>query len=108
MKVWLVLYQNRNTKAPTTYWLGVVGVGKGNDRTVTQGTWILHRGVKDYPEAVVYELDSNTPQDLRYYWRLNENILLVLDQNMSPKAGNGAWGYMLSRDTAPYGPKTYN
>jgi hypothetical protein len=107
MKVGLVLYQNRNTKAPTTYWLGLLHVGKGNDRTITQGNWTIRRGVKEYPDAIAYELDSNTPQDLRYYWRVNENILLVLDQNMSPKVGNAAWGYMLSRYAEPYGPRTY-
>lgn len=106
LKVGLVLYQNRKTKSPTTYWLGIVGTN-GNDRVVTQGTWTARHGVREYPEAAVWELDSNTPPGLRYYWRVNEDILLPLDESMSPKAGNSAWGYMLSRFAEPYGPRTY-
>ena len=35
------------------------------------------------------------------------SILLVLDEHMNPRVGNAAWGYMLSRYDAPYGPRTY-
>jgi hypothetical protein len=107
LKVGLVLYQHRKAKSPTTYWLGIIGAS-GNDRIVTQGTWTIRHGVKEYPEAVVWELDSNTPLDLRFYWHVNENILLLLDQSMSPKVGNAAWGFMLSRFAEPYGPRRYN
>lgn len=96
-KVALVLYESATTKAPSTYWLARVGVGKTDDRIVTQGTWTTRRGAKDYPEAVVYELDANTPEDLRLYWRVSENVLLPLDRDLNVKAGNASWGYMLSR-----------
>jgi hypothetical protein len=107
MKVTLVLYHNAETKAPTTYWLGFIGVGKGNDGTVTQGTWTLGRGILEYPEAVVYQLDANAHFHLRNYWRVNEDILLALDPTMRPKVGNSAWGSMLSRYAESYGPRTY-
>lgn len=107
LKVELVLYRNPATQAPTTYWLGLIGVGQGNNRIVTQGNWSTTRGAQDYPEAVVYALDANTDSERRYYWRVNQDILLALDQNMRPKVGNAAWGYMLSRDATPYGPRTY-
>ncbi|MBI5645101.1 hypothetical protein HY970_03310 [Candidatus Kaiserbacteria bacterium] len=106
LKVGLVLYENEETKAPTTYWLGLIG-SKGNERVVMQGAWVERHGVSGYPNAIAYELDSNTPLELRYYWRVNEDILLLLDQRMSPKVGNAAWGYMLSRYAQPYGPRTY-
>lgn len=107
IKISLVLYQDKETKKPSTYWLGQVVVGEGNDRIVTQGSWILRRGIKGYPSAEVYMLDENTPEELRMYWRVNEDILLPLDKNMAPKVGNSAWGYMLSRYKEPYGPRTY-
>jgi NlpE-like protein len=107
LKVQLVLYENRKEKTPTTYWLGMVG-RSGNDRVVIQGSWEIRRGVEGYPEALVYALDQHADEDLRYFWRINDNILLLLDRRMSPKAGNAAWGYMLSRYDAPYGPRTYN
>ena len=106
MKLGLVLYHNAETKAPTTYWLGLIAVGKGNNRVVTQGSWTIRHGVADYPEAEVYELDANTDLDHRYYWRVNEDILLPLDEKMSPRVGNAAWGFMLSRYAGPYGPRT--
>ncbi len=106
MKVQLTLYQNQETKAPTTYWLGLIG-SKGNDRIVTQGALTVRHGVKDYPQAVVYELDSNANRDFRYYWKVNDDILFLLDENLSPKVGDNAWGYMLGRYNAPYGPREY-
>lgn len=106
-KVSLVLYQNRKTKAPTTYWLGVVDV-PADERVVTQGKWTTRRGVKGYPKALVYELDAAAPQNLRRFWRVSEDILLPLDQNMKPIPGNAAWGTMLSRYAEPYGPRTYH
>ena len=106
-KVSLVLYRDRATNAPGTYWLGLVGVGLGSTREVSQGAWATGRGVADYPEAVVYELDAGAPDDLRQFWRVSEDVLLPLDRNMRPRAGNSAWGFMLSRYSAPYGPRTY-
>src|SRR5262249_38090096 len=104
-KVALVLYESKKDRAPATYWLGVVGT-RGNDRVVTQGSWEIQRGVTGYPDALVYALDLHTDKDLRYFWRVNDNILLPLDEGMSPKPRN-AGGSMLSRYDAPYGPRTY-
>jgi hypothetical protein len=104
-KVTLVLYEKKEA-APATYWFGVVGT-HGNDRTVFQGNWETRHGVTGYPDALVYALDSNVDGDLRFFWRVDDNIVLPLDERMSPKVGNAAWGYVLSRYDAPYGPRTY-
>lgn len=100
VKIALVLYGDSQTNAPTTYWLGRVLVGNqegAGQRVETMGTLKMRRGVQSYPGAIVYELDTNSPEEFRLYWRLNEDILLPLDQNMVPKVGNASWGYMLSR-----------
>jgi hypothetical protein len=106
-KVELVLYGRDAGRIPTTYWLGQLRVGMGNDRLVQQGAWIVRRGLQEYPDGLVYALDSSADPSLRYLWRVNDEIVLVLDQNLRPQAGNAAWGSMLSRDCTPYGPKTY-
>lgn len=106
-KVELVLYGREPGQVPPTYWLGQVGVGSGNERIVETGTWKGKRGLQGYPDGYVYVLDSPTDRSLRYLWRVNDEVLLVLDESMRPKAGNAAWGYMLSRECAPYGPRTY-
>lgn len=98
VKVGLALYQNQETKIPTTYKLVRVYVSTGpGDRVENNGNWTVGHGIEEYPQAVVYELDSNTPEDFRSYWLVNETILLPLDQSMNPKVGNASWGYMLSR-----------
>jgi len=105
IKVQLVLYENKKERAPTTYWLGVIGT-HGNDRIVTQGSWEIWRGVVAYADVLLYALYLHTDKDLRYFWRVTDEILLPLDEHMSPKPGN-AGGSMLSRYDAPYGPRTY-
>jgi len=108
MKLALVLYHDRATGHPTTYWLGYIGVGDGdNERTVREGRVKVRTGIAGYPAANVYELDANSGSDLRLYWQVNEDILLPLDNRRNPKIGNAAWGFMLSRDRTPYGPRTY-
>jgi hypothetical protein len=107
MKVGIVFYGKSATGAPSTYWLGTVAVALGNERAVTTGTWTIGRGVQAYPDAPVYELDSAAPAELRWFWRVSDDILLPLDQDRTPKAGNSGWGTMLSRNAAPYGPRTY-
>ena len=106
-KVELVLYGRDQGRIPTTYWLGQIGVGLGDERAVAVGSWTIKRGVQGFPEAVVYALDSAADRTLQYTWRVSDDVLLVLDPEMRPRSGNGAWGYMLSRDCAPYGPRTY-
>jgi hypothetical protein len=93
-KVTLVMYHDHATTGPSMYWLGIVGL-LGNEREVVRGTWGIRRGVEEYPDAEVYALDGQAPVDLRYYWRLTQDILLPLDQSMRPMAGNAAWGFML-------------
>jgi hypothetical protein len=106
-KVELVLYGREGGRVPTTYWLGQVGVGMGDERVVQEGTWSGRRGVPAYPQAQVYTLDANADPSLRHLWRVDDEVVLVLDERLQPRAGNAAWGYMLSRDCAPYGPRTY-
>jgi hypothetical protein len=105
-KVSLVLYQHEKTRA-RTYWLGVVPVNGGNDRIVTEGAWRARRGVEGYPHALAYELEASTQPGLKSFWRVSDDILIPLNEHRAPKAGDGAWGNMLSRDTEPYGPRTY-
>lgn len=98
IKMALVLYEDdKEAKTPTTYWLGRILVDGGNEREIFEGVVAVRRGIKGYPDAVVYALDDNAPEDTRLYWRVNDNILLPLDRNMDVKVGTAGWGYMLSR-----------
>ena len=106
MKRRLVLSHQAETTAPTTYGLGVMGGGKGNDGPGTQGPWTRGRGSLACPDAVVSPRDATTPRQLRHSWRVNEDLLLAVDPTRRPQVGNSAWGAMLSRYAEPYGPRT--
>jgi hypothetical protein len=68
---------------------------------------LLGRKVFREPDGLVCALDSRADPSLRNFWRVNDEIVLVLAQDLRLKAGNAAWGFMLSRDCTPYGPKSY-
>jgi hypothetical protein len=106
-KVELVLYGREAGSIATTYWLGQLKVGLGNDRLVHQGNWTARRGLPEYPNGTVYELDSGADPSLRHLWRVSDDVILVLDQSLRPLPGTAAWGRMLSRDCTPYGPRSY-
>jgi hypothetical protein len=97
VKIALVLYHAADTKMPSTYKLLRVHVGRGNDRTVNEGTWAMTRGVAGYPNAVVYKLDANAPAEFRTYWAINDKLLLILDQYGNPRVGDEGFGFILNR-----------
>lgn len=97
IKFALALYRNRETKAPTTYKLARVYVAKGDDRTINEGTWTITHGTKLDPQAVVYQLDANAPQEFRSYWLISQDILFILDQDMNPRVGDAGYSYALNK-----------
>jgi hypothetical protein len=74
-KVTLVLYGRDAGKLPTTCWLSQILVELTNDPLVQQGQWSTRRGVRDYPDALVYELDSNADPTLQRVWRVNDQVV---------------------------------
>ncbi|MBI5873759.1 MAG: copper resistance protein NlpE N-terminal domain-containing protein [Candidatus Omnitrophica bacterium] len=97
IKVGLALYQNAQTQLPTTYLLARVGVGTGNDRITNAGNLTLTHGTVLDPQAVVYQLDTNAPQEFRSYWVIGRDILFMLDQDRNPRVGDAAYSYVLNR-----------
>jgi hypothetical protein len=97
IKFSLVLYWDQETKTPTTYEMARVYVGKGNDRTINKGTWTITAGTKLDPQAVVYQLNSNAPEEFLSFWAIGRDILFILDQDMNPRVGTAAWSYALNK-----------
>lgn len=97
MKFGIVFYRDPQTQAPTTYIMSRLFVGVDDVRHVSQGTWTVTHGTKLDPQAIVYQLDSNAPQEFRSFWAVDEDILFILDQDMKPRLGDGAYGYVLNR-----------
>lgn len=99
IKVALVLYEDQETKAPTTYKLARVYVAESLEgaRQVVQGDWTKSVGTNLDPDAEVYELDSNAPPEFRKYWKIGDGILLMLDEGLMPKVGTAGWSFVLNR-----------
>ncbi len=88
MKWSLTLYQDSETRQPTTYRL---------NRNVREGKWALVRGTKTDPEAVVYQLDSDKPEVSVYLLKGDDNVLFVLDQQRNFRVGGAYLSYTLNR-----------
>lgn len=95
IKVRLTLYGSNDKSRG--YLLERVYVGKGNDVTKTSGSWSIMKGININPDAVVYQLDGNSPADFGSYYAVDNNLLLFLDGNKNLRVGDAAHSYTLSR-----------
>ncbi len=97
IKVGLALYQSTQTKSPTTYLLARVAVGTGNDRVTNAGTLTITQGTSLDQKAVVYQLDTNAPEEFRSYWVVSSDILFMLDHDRAPRVGDAAYSFVLNK-----------
>ena len=105
--IWsLVLYQDLQTKAPTTYQLNsAYGLAKPNTNDLIdggtpilmEGTWTITAGTKSDPEATVYQINPDDPQTTAYFLKVSDNMLHILSSEKTLLVGNGAWSYTLNR-----------
>ena len=115
--IWsLVLYQDPQTKAPTTYQLNsAYGLSKqgtndligGGTPVVREGSWTITTGTKTDPNAIVYQINPEDPQTTVSFLRVDENLIHVLNSDKTLLVGNGAWAYTLNRmDNQNLAPST--
>lgn len=105
--IWnLVLYQDPQTGAPTTYSLksaysipqqNTNGLVSGGTPIVMKGKWTIKTGTKIDPEAIVYQINPDDPQTTVSFLKINDNLLHVLNSEKALLVGNGAWSYTLNR-----------
>ena len=105
--IWsLTLYQDPQTKAPTTYQLNSsYGVSKqgtndlvgGGTAIVMDGPWTITTGTKSDADATVYQINPADPQTTVFFLKVNENMLHILSSEKNLLVGNGAWSYTLNR-----------
>lgn len=97
----LTLYRDPKTLAPVNYKLhcdygpavpNIPGLGKIRSTTEKEGQWIIAKGTKSNPDAMVYELSGGIN-----FFRVDSNILHVLNRDRSLMIGNGGWSYTLNR-----------
>lgn len=112
MMIWhLTLYQNPATHTPTTYILhnaygmsqprsgGIAGGGINID---LEGKWTILHSTPSKQDAVVYQLNPDSPSQAIYLIKMDDNLLHVLNKDMRLMVGTTAWSYTLNRtDTRP-------
>ncbi|HET9905072.1 MAG TPA: hypothetical protein VFQ23_00480 [Anaerolineales bacterium] len=106
MKWNLILYQDTETGAPTTYNLtSSYGMAKPNTNDLIdggtsiemKGNWTITAGTKSNPEAIVYQLNDKDSQDSVSFLKVSDDMLHVLGREKALLVGNGAWSYTLNR-----------
>jgi hypothetical protein len=105
--IWkLTLNQDPDKLTPTTYELhstyglpkqGTPGLSEGAKSIDMAGRWAIVKGAKTDPNAVVYQLNPDSQQAAVYFLKLDENIIHVLDRDLSMMVGNAAWSFTLNR-----------
>jgi hypothetical protein len=86
----------RVTPRLSKFLLERIYVGKGDDRTINEGTWQTTTGSPTDAEAVVVQLDTAPPEFHRYQ-RVGKEILLILDAGDRPLVGDAQHSFTLSQ-----------
>ncbi len=97
LKLALVVYGDGTSHLPSTYLMGRVYVGKNDDRLTNSGIIEVVQGTALDPSHTVYRLGSGAPAEFQSFWKLNEDLLFVLDDKLSPKVGDAGHGYVLNK-----------
>jgi hypothetical protein len=99
VKIALALYRDKQTQALTTYRLARVYVSADPEgaRSIATGPVATGRGTRLDPNATIVRLDEKVPAEFRSYWRVDENIFFLLDQDLAPRVGTASWSYVLNR-----------
>jgi len=102
----LVLYQDKSTKAPTTYTLhcsygmakqGTRGFIGGGKKIAMEGPWTIMKGTASNSHSVIYQLKDNKTDKAISFLRIGNDLLHLLDSDLRLMTGTAAWSYTLNR-----------
>lgn len=97
LKIALAVYGNPKIQLPSTYAMARVYVGKNNERIINSGKIIVRKGTSLDPSHIVYHLETGAPPEFQDFWKINDSILFVLNEDLSPKVGDAGQGYAINR-----------
>jgi hypothetical protein len=92
-KLRLQLFQNPETKAPTTYNLVGSFFPYGSREG---GKWSLSKGSKTDPDDIIIALEAENQQTI-YLQKGDDNVLFFLDNDKNIMTGNELFNYTLNR-----------
>lgn len=100
----LVFYQDSVTLQPSTFTLHIVGGGdvvkqdgSSYQQKFLKGKWTIVKGLKSDPNAEIYALEFDNPKVRMHFFKGDENVLFVLDENKEFRIGNEDFSYTLNR-----------
>ena len=101
----LTLYTNPVTQEPTAYKLTGINrftiketnLPSQGSKAESEGKWIIIRGSKTNPDAVVYRLNPGKPKISIDMLKLGDNLLHILDHEGKLMIGNEFYSYTLNR-----------
>ncbi|MBL0911125.1 MAG: copper resistance protein NlpE N-terminal domain-containing protein [Bacteroidia bacterium] len=97
LKFAIVIYGNSQTNVPVTYAMSRIYVGKSEDRVSNTGNVEIVQGTAIDTAHIVYRLTTGAPEEYRSFWKIDENLLFILDDDLSPRVGDAGYGYVLNR-----------
>ena len=81
------LWQHSNRLAFDLHlWHGFMG--KNNDRLTNSGNIVVKQGTALDSTHIVYQLSTGAPSEYQLYWKVTNDILFVLDENLTPRVGD--------------------
>jgi hypothetical protein len=89
----ITLYQNPETRAPTTYKVE----GTLYRQVAREGTWSIVPGAKTDANAIVYRLSPTQTEAALLLLKADDNVLFFLDQDREPMVGHAEFSYTLNR-----------
>ncbi len=90
----LILHRDSISHKPTTYTIRKVVDNEPRD---VSGSWTILNGIKSNPDAVIYRLDSDKPDEPISFLAGDENVLFFLNKNNEPLIGNEDFSFTLNR-----------
>ena len=97
LKFALAIYKNQQTNLPSTYIMSRVYVGRDENRISNSGNVSVTNGTSIDPLHIVYNLTSGAPEEFESFWKVDDNLLFILDSNLAPRLGDSGYGYVLNR-----------
>lgn len=86
----LTLYRDASSGRPTNF------LYEGT-RTTRRGTWATRRGSASDPNARVYQLSPTPSGEPLFLLSVEDDVLLLLDPQLSVVVGDASWSYALNR-----------
>jgi hypothetical protein len=95
VKVRLALFRNSDSAGANTYLLERIEVYEGH-RVTSRGRWSSTRETVAGLDGLVYRLEG-APDDFGWYLAVGDDLLLMLDRELTPRVGNASHSFTLSR-----------